>query len=240
MTGPVLSILGGILVLLAFPAARRLADHLLARADHAWSASSRDWARASAAPVEVMTSIEALTLSGHPALEPRIQWALRGFWAVATAAALWGSESPVQAGLLLVASLTLLVAALADLRAKILPEPCVALFAACGVLACLLDHGPLPSDALVGALVGFSAFFTLQIGFRLLRGKEMLGLGDVKLFAAAGLWVGWQGLAMVGLIGSLLGILQFAVTKGSDDRAIAFGPALALATLVVLGFLSAS
>ncbi|MEM9098186.1 MAG: A24 family peptidase [Pseudomonadota bacterium] len=239
MTPPVFSILGCIVLLVAFPLTRQLAGLLLSQADLAWSTSSRDWAKASAAPADLQARLEDLRPPDHAVLDAPVSWILRGIWAVATAGALWATEDPVAAGLLILASVTLLTAAQVDLRAKILPDVCVLLFAACGILVCLIGHGPTPGDALIGSLAGFVTFLTLQVGFRVLRGREMLGLGDVKLFAAAGLWVGWQGLALVGLIASLLGILQFTLTKRGSQSAIAFGPSLALATLISLGVLAA-
>ena len=59
------------------------------------------------------------------------------------------------------------------------------------------------------------------------------GLGDVKLFAAAGAWVGWQGLPSVLLIGAATGLaaaLLLARAKGPPGprEPVPFGPYLAL------------
>ncbi len=46
------------------------------------------------------------------------------------------------------------------------------------------------------------------------------GLGDVKLFAAAGAWVGWQGLPSVLLIGAATGLAAaFLLTRAKGPRA---------------------
>jgi leader peptidase (prepilin peptidase)/N-methyltransferase len=53
-------------------------------------------------------------------------------------------------------------------------------------------------------------------------GREGLGLGDVKLFAAAGAWVKLEGLPSVLLIGSSLGLLYalFACRRARRDAAL--------------------
>jgi leader peptidase (prepilin peptidase)/N-methyltransferase len=49
----------------------------------------------------------------------------------------------------------------------------------------------------VGAGGGFLALFAVAEGYRALRGRAGLGLGDAKLFAAAGAWLGIGGLPSV-------------------------------------------
>jgi leader peptidase (prepilin peptidase) / N-methyltransferase len=63
------------------------------------------------------------------------------------------------------------------------------------------------------------------------KGTEGLGLGDAKLFGAAGAWLGWQALPTVLLIGSVGGLV-FALIRGRTDR-VAFGPWLALGLWVM-------
>ena len=46
--------------------------------------------------------------------------------------------------------------------------------------------------ALLGAVLCGGAFLLLREGFYRLRGVDGLGLGDVKLAAAGGIWLGWE------------------------------------------------
>lgn len=92
----------------------------------------------------------------------------------------------------------------------------------------LLDH-------VIGAVVGFGALWLLAAVYRRLRGRHGLGQGDMKLLAAAGAWLGWQGLASVVLIAAvsgLAGTLALTLLRGgtrlSGSAAISFGPFLAL------------
>jgi leader peptidase (prepilin peptidase)/N-methyltransferase len=69
--------------------------------------------------------------------------------------------------------------------------------------------------------------------FRLVTGKEGMGYGDFKLFAALGAWLGWNMLPLVILLaagtGAVLGILMI-VLRGRDRAApMPFGPYLATA-----------
>ena len=80
------------------------------------------------------------------------------------------------------------------------------------------------ADRLIGAGVGFLVLWGLGEAFFRLRGVEGLGIGDAKLFAAAGAWLGWQALPPVLLIASVMGLVFAAVTRG---RELAFGPWLA-------------
>lgn len=91
------------------------------------------------------------------------------------------------------------------------------------------------SAHLLGALLGYATFAAVgALHFRL-RAEEGLGLGDAKLFAAAGAWLGWQALPLVLVIASVAGLAFAMATRltRSDPRRdprIAFAPWLALGT----------
>ncbi len=96
------------------------------------------------------------------------------------------------------------------------------------------------SDALVGAASGFLSLALIAWVYLRLRGRAGLGLGDAKLLAASGAWVGWQGLASVVLIAALAALavsLALAAYKrrrpALGDR-LPFGPYLALGTWLVV------
>jgi len=94
------------------------------------------------------------------------------------------------------------------------------------------------TDRGVGAVAGFLGLSAVAWAYRRLRGREGLGGGDTKLFAAAGAWVGASGLPSV-LLGAAVAALIVAgglVVAGLRlDRhsPIPFGPFLALATWLV-------
>jgi len=109
-----------------------------------------------------------------------------------------------------------------------------------GLLAAVLLTAPdgqslpvSPQDAIIGAACGYLSLWLVFHLFRLLTGKEGMGYGDFKLFAALGAWLGWKQLPLIIILaaatGALLGILMI-VLRGRDRAApMAFGPYLAAA-----------
>jgi leader peptidase (prepilin peptidase)/N-methyltransferase len=125
----------------------------------------------------------------------------------------------------------LLTLATIDARHMILPDVLTLPLAALGLGVAGLLGGNEVIDAGIGAVIGFVAFAAVGWLYRVLRGRDGLGLGDAKLLAAAGAWVGWAGLPSVVGIAALMG-LAVAVARGClggslslTDR-LPFGPYL--------------
>ena len=74
--------------------------------------------------------------------------------------------------------------------------------------------------------------------FKLVTGKEGMGYGDFKLFAAVGAWLGWQMLPLVlllaAVVGAAVGIALLAARRLGRGAAIPFGPYLAGAAWIAL------
>jgi leader peptidase (prepilin peptidase) / N-methyltransferase len=90
-----------------------------------------------------------------------------------------------------------------------------------------------PKDAIIGAAAGYISLWLVFHAFKLVTGKEGMGYGDFKLFAALGAWLGWKVLPLVIVLsaatGAVLGILMIAL-QGRDRRTpMPFGPYLAAA-----------
>ena len=140
----------------------------------------------------------------------------------------------VFSGWLLGASLalgwTLLALAAIDARHYRLPDRLTLPLIPAGLLvAWLSDPASLAGHAL-GALAGFLAFAGIAQAYHRLRRRAGMGLGDAKLLAAAGAWLGWSALpALVAVAASLA--LAAALARQRLDAAtkIAFGPGLTLA-----------
>jgi len=133
---------------------------------------------------------------------------------------------------------TLLALAAIDLRHYLLPDVLTLPLIPAGLaVAYALDPALLPGHAL-GALIGFAAFVVIGQLYLRLRGRHGLGLGDAKLLAAAGAWLGWAALPSVVVIGAALALaLALAPAPGGAKLALtgklAFGPHLALAFWLV-------
>ncbi len=100
------------------------------------------------------------------------------------------------------------------------------------ILAGLAEAAWLEPEALsaraFGAACGYTAFWAVAWAYRRARGREGLGLGDAKLLAAGGAWVGGWLLGDVVLAAALAG-LAWALRRGRPDLAarVPFGPFLA-------------
>jgi leader peptidase (prepilin peptidase)/N-methyltransferase len=97
-----------------------------------------------------------------------------------------------------------------------------------------------PRSSLIGAMAGYVSLWSVYHLFRLLTGKEGMGYGDFKLFAALGAWLGWQMLLPIILIaagaGTVIGLGLIALRHQSRSTPIPFGPFLAAAGWLVLMF----
>ena len=95
-------------------------------------------------------------------------------------------------------------------------------------------------SSLIGAMAGYVSLWSVYHLFRLLTGKEGMGYGDFKLFAALGAWLGWQMLLPIILIAAAAGALfgLGLITLRGRDRStpIPFGPFLAGAGWLMLMF----
>jgi len=84
---------------------------------------------------------------------------------------------------------------------------------------------------LVGAVVGYGVIWLLRAYYLKRRSIEAIGLGDAKLLAAAGAWLGWQALPFVLMIASFSAILLYIFQSLRRDdidsqTKIPFGPFL--------------
>lgn len=133
---------------------------------------------------------------------------------------------------------TLLTLALIDARCFQLPDALTLPLIPLGLVVVgltdpqkLLGHG-------LAALAGGLGFALLAWAYERLRGRAGLGLGDAKLLAAGGAWVGLAGLPGVILIAALSALtlaLAQAVAGGRlrATTALPFGPHLALGIWLV-------
>jgi leader peptidase (prepilin peptidase)/N-methyltransferase len=100
--------------------------------------------------------------------------------------------------------------------------------AAAGLLhAAMLDPEALPAH-LLGAGLGYASLAAFGALYFRLRGREGLGLGDAKLFAAGGAWLGWQALPLVLAVAAVTGLVFALAARRRPAPHIAFGPWLAL------------
>jgi leader peptidase (prepilin peptidase)/N-methyltransferase len=96
-------------------------------------------------------------------------------------------------------ALVMMAIAVIDARYFLIPDELVLAGLALGLIQPALLPGPgLANIAapLLRAVVLAGLFLTFRVSYRLIRGRQGLGLGDVKLAAVGGLWLGWMGAAI--------------------------------------------
>lgn len=169
-------------------------------------------------------------------------WVLAGAW--------WGVSfaTPLAVAFLYL----LLVLSVIDLDTRRLPTPLVATLAVVGAAAAVaaqvtgLSFGPLVGLAATGwlaqpvlaAAVGFAAgagtSIAIAMVYRMMRGREGLGFGDVRLLGAMGLVLGpfvLLAYALGNILGVMVGLPQALLARRGGPlsaRSIPFGPFLAL------------
>jgi len=89
-------------------------------------------------------------------------------------------------------------------------------------------------DHALAAGLGFLGLWAVASAYRALTGREGLGLGDAKLFAATGAWIGLAGLPgalfLAAMSGLAVEIARRALGRRGWRERLAFGPYLAFAT----------
>ena len=92
--------------------------------------------------------------------------------------------------------------------------------------------------AVIGAMAGYLALWSVFWLFKLATGKEGMGYGDFKLLAAIGAWLGWQMLPLTillsSLVGAVVGIVLIVAARHGRNVPIPFGPYLTAAGIIAL------
>ncbi len=154
--------------------------------------------------------------------------------------AIWAAS--VASGWILWASCvlawTLWALALIDSRDGILPDALTLPLLVLGLVVTFASTPTQLVDSALGAAIGYLFVVALRWLYARWRRREGIGLGDAKLLAAAGAWVGWIGLPSVVLIASVLAlagalVLGLRGRRLSGELSIPFGPALCAALWLV-------
>jgi leader peptidase (prepilin peptidase)/N-methyltransferase len=155
----------------------------------------------------------------------------------------------------------LVVLTITDLRERILPDEVNFFGLGAGLLFSLFTRSldgtalwmanrwfdfppPQPAlsfaDAAFGALAGSGLLWIVAEGYFRIRGREGMGLGDVKMMAAVGAFLGLKRTLMTvlagSLLGSVIGIFLIALSKKGRDYELPFGTFLGAGALLVVFF----
>jgi leader peptidase (prepilin peptidase)/N-methyltransferase len=136
----------------------------------------------------------------------------------------------------------LLSLALIDWDTTLLPDDLTLPLLWAGLMVALLGWNPgvAVEQALWGAVAGYLSLWLVYWAFKLVTGKEGMGYGDFKLFAALGAWFGWSALVpmilMASVIGAIVGIGMKFSSNLREGGYVPFGPFLAGAGLTAMIF----
>lgn len=150
------------------------------------------------------------------------------------------------AGLFAVFGWMLLALGVIDLETGYLPDWLTAPLGVIGLLANGAGLFTPLRDAVIGAVAGFAIFWAISEGYRRLRGMEGLGLGDAKLLAALGAWLGWAALPFIVFGAAIFTLLAALISSWWNSQKLdaatplPLGPGLCLAGFAALaGFAGA-
>jgi leader peptidase (prepilin peptidase)/N-methyltransferase len=154
----------------------------------------------------------------------------------AFAAAHFGPGWAAAGAILLIWSLIALT--FIDVDTQLLPDAITLPLLWAGLLFNLSGTFADLHSAVIGAIGGYLALWSVYWAFKLTTGKEGMGYGDFKLLGALGAWFGWQMLPLTillsSLVGAVVGIALIVLAKQGRNVPIPFGPYLAGAGLLAL------
>ena len=150
--------------------------------------------------------------------------------------AMWTPPGWLLASRLVLAT-ALIVLFMIDLEHQLLPNVITLPGIVVG-LAFSFVSGPGPVDSLIGIAVGGGILYAIAAGYYFLRREEGMGMGDVKMLAMVGAFLGWRAVLLTVVLssfaGAVIGVLIILWHRGDMRYALPFGTFLALGTLVAL------
>ncbi len=95
-------------------------------------------------------------------------------------------------------------------------------------------------DSLLGIALGGGSLLSIALIYQLIRNKEGMGMGDVKLLAMIGAFLGWRSIIFIiiasSFLGSIIGATYLMFSKEDSSKQIPFGPFISIATILYIFF----
>jgi leader peptidase (prepilin peptidase)/N-methyltransferase len=122
-----------------------------------------------------------------------------------------------------------------DLEHHLLPNVITLPGIAIGFLFSFINE-PGWKSSLVGIVMGGGVLFLLAEGYYRVRHEEGLGMGDVKMLAMIGAFVGWPltllSLMIASFAGTIIGVALIVTKRGTMKYALPFGTFLAIGAAI--------
>ena len=124
-----------------------------------------------------------------------------------------------------------------DLEHQILPNTITLPGIVAGLLLSVIAPPGL-RDALIGVVLGGGILYAIAWAYYLWRREEGLGMGDVKMLAMIGAFLGWKAvlvtLVLSSFSGAVIGLALIVAQSGGMKRALPFGTFLAIGAVVAM------
>ncbi|MCX7098458.1 MAG: A24 family peptidase [Methylococcales bacterium] len=160
------------------------------------------------------------------------------FTALTSALVAWHFGYTPQTVFALVLTWSLIALSFIDIDHQLLPDSITLPLIWVGLLLSLYGIFTDAHASIIGAAAGYLALWSIFHLFKLATGKEGMGYGDFKLLALFGAWLGWQYLALIillsSLVGAAIGLSMIVFVKHDHRTPIPFGPYLAAAGWIAL------
>ena len=138
-------------------------------------------------------------------------------------------------GVRLVFVAVMIVLCVIDFQVQILPDVITLPGVGIGLVAgSLLEPGW--TSSLVGMVAGGGVLWVVGEGYLRIRGQQGMGMGDVKMLAMIGAFLGWPSmlitLLLASVLGSVVGVAMVLLNRGGMQSALPFGSFLAVSALI--------
>lgn len=128
-----------------------------------------------------------------------------------------------------------------DLKEQIIPNRLNLLMFEIGLVILFL-HGftniNISLNMLLGMVAGAGIFMLITLLGGLVAGKEAMGMGDVKLMGALGLYFGLQNIVVIAvlsfLIGAIISIIYMIIKRKNANTYIPFGPFIVVSSIITI------
>ena len=101
----------------------------------------------------------------------------------------------------------------------------------------LLNELPI-LNSLFGVILGGGILLVIAYAYEIIKKRQGMGMGDVKLLAMIGAFFGWEGVLFViflgSILGSVIGISIIIAKRGDLKYALPFGPFLSIAAVIYI------
>ena len=135
----------------------------------------------------------------------------------------------------------LLCAFVVDLKEQIIPNRLNLLIFEIGLIFVFLQgfsNINIALNMLLGMLAGGGIFIFITLIGGLVAGKEAMGMGDVKLMGAIGLYFGLQNIVLISvmsfLIGAIFSIIYMIINRKNTNTYIPFGPFIVISSIITM------